>query len=49
LNPSTAFTRLAKGARFFRVWHSPWPQAQAEIEVSDATLIASTGDWWKTA
>jgi uncharacterized protein len=45
----TAFTRHAKRARFFRVWHSPWPQAQAEIEVRDATLIASTGDWWKTA
>jgi hypothetical protein len=44
----TAFTRRANRARFFRVWHSPWPQARTEIEVSDATLIASTGAWWKT-
>jgi len=45
----TAFTQHRNRARFFRVWHSPWPQAHAEIEVSDATLIASTGAWWKNA
>lgn len=45
----TAFTQQANRARLFRVWHSPWPQAKAEIKMSDATLIASTGYWWKTA
>jgi uncharacterized protein YqjF (DUF2071 family) len=45
----TAFTRNRKCARFFRVWHSPWPQAPAEIEVTDGTLIGTTGRWWKSA
>jgi len=45
----TAFTQQRKRARFFRVWHSPWKQAPAEIEVTADTLMASTGPWWKTA
>ena len=45
----TAFTHQRKRARFFRVWHSPWEQAPAEIEVTADTLMASTGLWWKTA
>jgi uncharacterized protein len=45
----TAFTQQRKRARFFRVWHSPWEQAPAEIEVTADTLMASTGLWWTTA
>jgi uncharacterized protein len=45
----TAFTQHGKRARFFRVWHSPWEQTSAEIEVTADTLMASTGRWWKTA
>jgi len=45
----TAFTKRAKRTRFFRVWHLPWEQAPAEIEVTDSTLLAATGAWWKTA
>jgi uncharacterized protein YqjF (DUF2071 family) len=45
----TAFTQRRKRARFFRVWHSPWEQAPAEIEVTGDSLIASTGAWWHTA
>jgi uncharacterized protein YqjF (DUF2071 family) len=45
----TAFTQRRKRARFFRVWHSLWEQAPAEIEVTADTLVASTGPWWKTA
>jgi uncharacterized protein YqjF (DUF2071 family) len=45
----TAFTHRRKRARFFRVWHSPWEQAPAEIEVTADTLMASTGRWWETA
>jgi len=45
----TAFTQQRKRARFFRVWHLPWEQAAAEIEVTADTLMASTGLWWKTA
>ena len=45
----TAFTHHGKRARFFRVWHLPWEQAPAEIEVTAGTLLAGTGVWWKTA
>jgi uncharacterized protein YqjF (DUF2071 family) len=45
----TAFTHQRKRARFFRVWHLPWEQTSAEIEVTADTLMASTGRWWKTA
>jgi uncharacterized protein YqjF (DUF2071 family) len=45
----TAFTERKKRARFFRVWHSPWEQTPAEIEVKADSLIASTGPWWKNA
>ena len=45
----TAFTQQRHRARFFRVWHLPWAQAPAQIEVTNATLLADTGAWWKTA
>lgn len=45
----TAFTQHGKCARFFRVWHAPWPQVPAEIQVTASTLIGSTGAWWETA
>ena len=45
----TAFTQHRKRARFFRVWHSPWPLSPAEIEVNADTLIGTTGAWWQTA
>lgn len=45
----SAFTRRGHRARFFRVWHPPWQQAEAEIKVTADTLIAGTGPWWKTA
>ena len=45
----TAFTQHGQCSRFFRVWHSPWSQAPAEIELTDDTLLATTAPWWKTA
>jgi uncharacterized protein YqjF (DUF2071 family) len=45
----TAFTQQRKRARFFRVWHLPWNQAPAEIDVNADTLMASTGRWRETA
>jgi uncharacterized protein YqjF (DUF2071 family) len=45
----TAFTQHRKQKRFFRVWHSPWPQASAEYQIRDASLIASIGQWWRSA
>lgn len=45
----TAFTWRRNRSRFFQVYHSPWEQAPAEIEVNADTLVAGTGPWWKTA
>ena len=45
----TAFTQRGKRRRLFRVWHSPWPQASAMCNVTEASLIGSTGAWWKSA
>jgi hypothetical protein len=45
----TAFTKHHKRARFFRVWHSPWPLLPAEIDLNADTLLATTGRWWQTA
>ena len=45
----TAFTQHRKRARFFRVWHSPWPLITAEIEVTTDKLLGTTGRWCQTA
>ena len=45
----TAFTRRFFGARLFRVWHEPWPQTAVDIAVSDDSLLATTGEWWRDA
>ncbi|MFL6590755.1 MAG: DUF2071 domain-containing protein [Chthoniobacterales bacterium] len=45
----TAFTQRGKRRRLFRIWHKPWQQAPAGCDVTDASLIASTGSWWNTA
>src|SRR5438477_654332 len=45
----TAFTQRRKRRRLFRISHKPWPQVSAICNVSETSLIASTGAWWKTA
>jgi uncharacterized protein len=45
----TAFTEAGRRRRLFRIWHLPWPQASAEVELTDESLIAMTGSWWKSA
>jgi uncharacterized protein YqjF (DUF2071 family) len=45
----TAFTRRFFGARMFRVWHEPWPQTALDLTVTDDSLLAATGEWWRTA
>lgn len=45
----TAFTQRGNRARFFRVWHLPWEQAPAQVDVTARTLLEGTGAWWKTA
>ena len=45
----TAFTRRGRTDRLFRVWHAPWRQSPAEIDVIDDALVASTGPWFARA
>jgi len=35
----TAFTSSGSKRRFFRVWHLPWPQVDADVKVSDQSLL----------
>jgi uncharacterized protein YqjF (DUF2071 family) len=35
----TAFTHTKGKGRFFRVWHTPWPQTAAEVTVTDPSLL----------
>lgn len=41
----TAFTHHRGVSRFFRVWHPPWPQVSAEIELVDDSLLRSNWPW----
>jgi len=45
----TAFTQFGKCRRFFRIWHEPWRQVPAEIQIATDRLIQSTGRWWRSA
>ncbi len=45
----TAFTCQGERRRLFRVWHEPWPQTPIDIEVTADDLLASTGNWWRSA
>lgn len=42
----TAFTRCDNGrSRFFRVWHPPWPQVRAEVELTHKSLLRQHWPW----
>jgi uncharacterized protein YqjF (DUF2071 family) len=45
----TAFTCQRGRRRLFRVWHEPWAETPIEIEVTADDLLASTGNWWRSA
>ena len=41
----TAFTNRGDRSRFFRVWHPPWPQVRAEVELDDNSLLRARWPW----
>lgn len=45
----TAFTCQRGRRRLFRVWHEPWRQTPIDIDVTADDLLASMGDWWRSA
>jgi uncharacterized protein len=45
----TCFTQWRNWARYFRVWHEPWPLRPIPTQVYDSGLLASLGAWAKHA
>ena len=41
----TAFTHRRGVSRFFRVWHPPWRQVPACVELTDHSLLCSNWPW----
>lgn len=44
-----AFNAVGKARRFFRVWHPPWPQCEAEVKLKDLSLLQDNWDCFKDA
>ncbi len=45
----TAFTQSGRHRRFFRIWHEPWQQSAARVEIATDDLIRATESWWRDA
>ena len=45
----TAFTHQKNKARFFRIWHPPWPQTAVRIKIFDDDLLIKTWPWFREA
>jgi len=44
-----AFTDWHGLKRRFRVWHPPWVQCEADVQITDDCLLDRTGEWTKRA
>ena len=45
----SAFNSACGRKRFFRVWHEPWSQCKARVEMVDTSLLESNWDWFRQA
>lgn len=45
----TAFNSAGGRKRFFRVWHPPWPQCTAKVELEDKSLLLRNWSWFEEA
>ena len=45
----TAFTHRDGVNRWFRVWHPPWSCVPVQLEITDTSLLAETGEWFQHA
>jgi len=45
----TAFTQFGNRRRFFRIWHEPWQQVAANVEIASDDLIRATEPWCRDA
>lgn len=44
-----AFTCRRNTRRFFRVWHPPWPQCEADVELGAISLLTRYWPWFSDA
>jgi uncharacterized protein len=42
----SAFNSAGGDKRYFRVWHEPWRQCNARVEITDASLLAAQWNWF---
>ena len=45
----SAFNSVCGRERFFCVWHEPWRQCKAQVEMIDTSLLESKWDWFRRA
>jgi uncharacterized protein YqjF (DUF2071 family) len=45
----SAYNSACARKRFFHVWHEPWLQCQARVEMTDASLLESNWEWFRDA
>jgi uncharacterized protein YqjF (DUF2071 family) len=45
----TAFTQSGHRRQFFRIWHEPWQQVAAKVQIVTDDLIRATELWWRDA
>jgi uncharacterized protein len=45
----TAFTQSGKRRGFFCIWHEPWQQVAAKVEIVTDELIRASYSWWREA
>lgn len=45
----TAFNAAGGWKRFFRVWHPPWPQTEADVTIINRSLLTFRWPWFKEA
>ncbi len=43
----TAFTQHGLTKRFFRIWHEPWRQVSAKIDIANDDLLCAIWNWWR--
>ena len=45
----TAFNAAGGRKRFFRVWHPPWPQCAANVQVDEISLLTNIWPWFESS
>ena len=49
LERHTCHLQASGGGRRFRIWHPPWPQRPASVQIEADTLLSRFAPWWGEA